>query len=124
MSEFYEKQRRIQAVLESHKLDALLLRRVSSFAWATCGVTSSINTATSTGSSQLLITKSKRFLITDNMEATRFIWEEKVGDQIARIIGGAPGSVQVQTNASIALSTVASCFDFGSARRNKVITHE
>src|SRR5436853_5011580 len=51
-------------------------------------------------------------------------WElsEKVGDQIARIIGGAPGSVQVQTNASIALSTVASRFDFGSARRNKVIT--
>ena len=51
-------------------------------------------------------------------------WElsRHVGDQIARILGGAPGSVQIQPNTSIALSTVASCFDFGSVRRNKVVT--
>jgi kynureninase len=51
-------------------------------------------------------------------------WElsAQVGDRIARILGGAPGSVQIQPNASIALSTVASCFDFGSTRRNKVVT--
>ena len=51
-------------------------------------------------------------------------WElsEQVGDHIARILGGAPGTVQVQPNASVALSTVASCFDFGSTRRNKVVT--
>jgi kynureninase len=50
-------------------------------------------------------------------------WElsQRVGDQIARILGGAPGSVQIQPNASIALSTVASCFNFGS-RRNKIVT--
>lgn len=47
---------------------------------------------------------------------------EQVGDRIARILGGAPGTVQVQPNASIALSTVASCFDFGSTTRNKIIT--
>ncbi len=51
-------------------------------------------------------------------------WElqQRVGDQIARIIGGADGSVQVQPNASVALSTVASCFDFRATRRNKVVT--
>src|SRR5947207_3348956 len=51
-------------------------------------------------------------------------WElsEQVGDRIARILGGAPGTVQVQPNASIALSTVASCFDFGSSSRNKIVT--
>jgi len=51
-------------------------------------------------------------------------WElsQHVGDQIARILGGAAGSVQIQPNASIALSTVASCFDFGVAKRNKVVT--
>jgi len=51
-------------------------------------------------------------------------WElsEQIGDRIARILGGAPGTVQVQPNASIALSTVASCFDFGSTTRNKIIT--
>ncbi len=51
-------------------------------------------------------------------------WEMSaaVGDRIARIIGGEPGSVQVQPNASIALSTVASCFDFASSERNRIIT--
>lgn len=51
-------------------------------------------------------------------------WElsEQVGDRIARILGGAHGTVQVQPNASVALSAVASCFDFGSTRRNKIVT--
>src|ERR1043166_2552258 len=41
-------------------------------------------------------------------------WEmsARVGDRIAEILGGDPGSVQVQPNASIALSSVLSCFDF------------
>ena len=46
----------------------------------------------------------------------------RVGDRIARILGGAPGSVQIQSNASIALATVASCFDFQSGSRSKVVT--
>ncbi|MFL6210774.1 MAG: aminotransferase class V-fold PLP-dependent enzyme [Pyrinomonadaceae bacterium] len=51
-------------------------------------------------------------------------WElsARVGDQLARVLGAAPGSVQVQPNASIALSAVASCFDFGASKRNKVVT--
>jgi kynureninase len=46
----------------------------------------------------------------------------RVGDRIARILGGEPGSVQIQPNASIGLATVASCFDFHSGKRNKVVT--
>ena len=51
-------------------------------------------------------------------------WElsRRVGDRIARILGGAPGSVQIQPNASLALATVASCFDFKSGARRKVVT--
>ncbi|HEV2715898.1 MAG TPA: aminotransferase class V-fold PLP-dependent enzyme [Terriglobales bacterium] len=51
-------------------------------------------------------------------------WEmsAQVGDRIANIVGGEPGSVQIQPNASIALASVASCFDFASSRRNKIIT--
>jgi len=51
-------------------------------------------------------------------------WElsQQVGDRIARILGGARGSVQIQPNASIALASVASCFDFASTKRNKVVT--
>ena len=51
-------------------------------------------------------------------------WEmsAQVGDRISRILGGEPGSVQIQPNASIALSSVTSCFDFKANKRNKVIT--
>src|SRR5205823_5514988 len=43
-------------------------------------------------------------------------------DRIAKILGGDAGSVQIQPNASIALSSVASCFDFGESDRNKIVT--
>jgi kynureninase len=51
-------------------------------------------------------------------------WElsQQVGDRIADILGGEPGSVQIQPNASIALATVASCFDFKESKRRKVVT--
>src|SRR5215813_11802815 len=44
------------------------------------------------------------------------------GDRIARLLGGEAGSVQIQPNASIALSTVTSCFDFTTSKRNKIVT--
>ena len=51
-------------------------------------------------------------------------WElsQRVGDRIARVLGGSPGSVQIQPNTSVALSSVASCFEFAATRRNKVVT--
>ena len=49
---------------------------------------------------------------------------QRVGDRFARILGGEPGSVQIQPNASISLATVASCFDFHGGRRKKVVTTE
>ena len=51
-------------------------------------------------------------------------WEmsSAVGDRLARILGAQSGSVQIQPNASIGLSSVASCFDFSSGSRNKIVT--
>jgi len=51
-------------------------------------------------------------------------WElsRRVGDRIAQLVGGPPGSIQIQPNASIALASVASCFEFSTAQRNKVVT--
>ncbi|HEV8587674.1 MAG TPA: aminotransferase class V-fold PLP-dependent enzyme [Pyrinomonadaceae bacterium] len=51
-------------------------------------------------------------------------WEmsTQIGDRIAGILGGQTGSVQIQPNASIALSSIASCFDFSANQRNKVVT--
>ncbi len=81
MSEFDDKQRRIQRLLEAHQLDALLLKRVSSFAWATCGAASYVNTATTNGESALLITPTGRYVITNNIEAPRLKQEERLHDQ-------------------------------------------
>ena len=51
-------------------------------------------------------------------------WEmsTEVGNCIAKILSGDAGSVQIQPNASIALSSVASCFDFSTGQRNKIVT--
>ena len=82
MTEFSQKQDQIQALLAERKLDALLLRRVSSFAWATCGAASYVNTATTNGEAALLMTPSGRYLVTSNIEATRLEQEEKLAAQV------------------------------------------
>ena len=71
----------IQGLLAKYKLDGLLLSRVSSFAWATCGAASYVNTAASEGTATLLITPSARHLITTSIEATRLEQEEKLKTQ-------------------------------------------
>lgn len=81
MTELENKLQRIQNLLTERQLDALLLRRVSSFAWATCGAASYVNTAASNGEATLLITPSGRYLITNNIEATRLEQEEKLAEQ-------------------------------------------
>lgn len=81
MAEFDIKQNRIQDLLAERHLDALLLQRVSSFAWATCGATSHVNTAATNGEASLLITPSGRHLLTNNIEAIRLEGEEKLVEQ-------------------------------------------
>ena len=78
MTEFDGKQERIQRLLAERQLDALLLQRVSSFAWATCGASSYVNTATTNGEARLLITPAHRYLLTNNIEATRMEQEEQL----------------------------------------------
>ncbi len=81
MSEFEQKQQRVRALLAEKNLDALLLQRVSSFAWATCGAASYVNTATRTGAASLLITPTARYLVTNNIEAPRLEREEGLAAQ-------------------------------------------
>jgi antitoxin VapB len=68
-------------LLTERQLDALLLQRVSSFAWATCGAASYVNTATTDGAASLLITLTRHYVITNNIEATRLEQEEKLAAQ-------------------------------------------
>jgi antitoxin VapB len=81
MSELERKQEQIISVLDQHGLDGLYLRRVSSFAWATCGASSYVNTAASEGAAQLFITRQGRYLITNNIEAPRLEQEEHLAAQ-------------------------------------------
>jgi Xaa-Pro aminopeptidase len=81
MKEFDEKLGRVQALLAERHLDALVLRRVSSIAWATCGASAYVNTATTEGSATLLYTPSRRYVITNNIEATRMEREERLAAQ-------------------------------------------
>jgi antitoxin VapB len=76
MNEFDAKQSRLLALLAERGLDALLLQRVSSFAWATCGANSAVNIASTHGAASLLVTPTGRHLITNNLEAARLEEEE------------------------------------------------
>ena len=51
-------------------------------------------------------------------------WElsQHVGDRIGRVLGGAPGSVQIQPNASIALASVASPLRLAATRITSIIS--
>ena len=60
MSEFEIKQDRIRNLLQQHQAGCLVLRRVSSFAWATCGAPSYVGIASSDGIATLVITPSRR----------------------------------------------------------------
>lgn len=81
MNELETKLSKIQTLLTESKLDALLLQRVSNFAWATCGSSSYVNTADDQGVASLLITLSARYLVTNNIEAPHFRQEEELENQ-------------------------------------------
>ena len=118
MDEFLFKQDKLHRLLAEKRLDALLLNRVSSFAWATCGAPSYVGVAATDGVASLLITPSHNYLITNNIEAARLEKEEALGtqgwefqvqpwfetsDAVTRLAGGmklgtdglAPGSVDL-----------------------------
>jgi Xaa-Pro aminopeptidase len=80
-SELNSKLERIYKLLTQFNVDALLLRQSSNFAWATCGAASYINTADSLGNASLLITPTNRYVLTDNIEDSRLMQEEALGNQ-------------------------------------------
>jgi Xaa-Pro aminopeptidase len=71
---------RLRALLTERGLDALLLQRVGSFAWATGGSRSYVNIASTNGAAALLVTHTACHLVTDNLEAARLVEEEHLED--------------------------------------------
>ena len=72
---------KVDRLLAEQEFDALLVQRVTNFAWLTCGAASYINTADEVGVASLLITPSDRYLITNNIEAPRFEEEDELHQQ-------------------------------------------
>ncbi len=72
---------RVQALLSVRGLEALLIQKVTNFAWITCGVSSFVNTADNLGIISLLITPDGRFLIMDNIEEPRLRQEQTLESQ-------------------------------------------
>ena len=72
---------RVRNLLDASDLNGILLRRSDNFAWAACGADPHINTADSMGIASLLITPSNHFVVTNNIEATRLMREEGLGEQ-------------------------------------------
>lgn len=81
MSEVETKLARVRDLLEACSLDAAVLRRVTNFAWMTCGARSYVNIADTFGAASVLITRSGKCVITDNMEARRLQQEQHLVDE-------------------------------------------
>jgi antitoxin VapB len=87
--EIDDKLDRLRALLDARGLDAIRLRRVSSFAWATGGADSAVNTASDLGVGELVVTRDRRYLVTSNIEAPRFADEDRlVAQGWEPVIGG------------------------------------
>jgi Xaa-Pro aminopeptidase len=76
MNEYERKAVSMRSFMADQRIEALLIKGVANFAWATCGAASYVNTATGTGEAWLLITGDAKQLFANNIEATRLESEE------------------------------------------------
>ena len=76
MSEYARKLKIIRNWMTEHNVGGLYLQSVGSFAWATCGAASYINSASTNGLAALLVTQDHQYLVTTNIEAPRLEVEE------------------------------------------------
>jgi len=81
MNESTIKLNRLRQLAETRNLDAILLQRVSSVAWATCGAAPYVNLARSEAEVSLLVTREAQHLFTNNIEAVRLQQEEQLASQ-------------------------------------------
>lgn len=86
MDELREKEEMVKLLLEEKGLDALLLSRVSNFAWYTGGKSNYVNVAAEFGAASLLITAKDKYLVTDNIEAHRLEREEELIEQGSQFV--------------------------------------
>ncbi|GAG12774.1 unnamed protein product, partial [marine sediment metagenome] len=84
--EIKEKERRVREFLEKKGLGGVLLCRQDNFSWFTCGKADQVLLGSDTGFVSLLITREKKYAITNNIEAPRIIEEELKGQEFELIV--------------------------------------
>lgn len=133
MSEVERKMAAAQELLRTHNLDALVLKRVSSVAWATCGAPTYVNTASDTGVATLVIKEGERHLITSRIEAPRLESEERlvaqgwtfhVGNWYEADRALAQLTVGCRTGCDVQLPGMADLADTVSALRSQLLPEE
>ena len=133
MSEFEQKMSAAEALLRSQHLDALVLKRVSSVAWATCGAPTYVNTAQDTGVATLVIKPRERHLITSRIEAPRLEkeeglvaqgWNFHVGNWYEADKALAQLTAGGHTGADVHLPGMADLADAVSAMRSQLLPEE
>lgn len=107
---------RMYALIDRHQVEGLLLRRVSSFAWATCGAASYVNTATTEGAASLLVTGTHRYLLTNSIEAPRLEQESGLADQGWEFLVSPWNDPQKEVNQLVAGMSLAADGPFPGAK--------
>ena len=110
-NELHEKERRARELLEKNGLAALALSTQANFAWITGGGDNHVGITSETGVATAVITRDRKFVVCDNIEAPRiadeevedrgfevvsYSWHEgNLEDQIAALAG--PGAIGADT---------------------------
>jgi len=79
-AEIKEKERRLRGLLEGRGAEAVLLARRDNFSWFTGGASNHVGQATELGVASLLVSRDRKWVICDNIEAGRIL-DEEVGEQ-------------------------------------------
>jgi antitoxin VapB len=80
MDEYTTKHDRLMQLMEQHNVDAIHLAKSANVAWASGGKRVYIDIASEEGIASLLITRDRRYLLTNNIEAERLRTEEGFAD--------------------------------------------
>lgn len=82
MTELQSKQQKLNAFLDRHKLDGVLLTLRNNFAWITCGRDNRIANVSPIGVASILATREKRICLANTIEAPRMRAEELAAEGI------------------------------------------
>lgn len=74
--ELKEKEARLRAFMDSNGYDAVVINKQNNFAWLTCGGDNHVSIASEIGAVTAIVTKAKKYIIANNIEAPRIKQEE------------------------------------------------